>query len=411
MSTREVIAISEIVPAKSVVSLFDGTAMLYIANPYFKDCPYDSVKDDILKPNPNAKNGYRLQNPQIYLRKDKHSGFNRWYILAWKNKTEPKTYYIYKPFINALANLSTRPNIRISIGTAQAQETPNIEDDILASINYQLLFATEILLIARMFGINLKEIHSPDNKEFLTKFGSLVNEKILSASRADKTKHSQGIKVTPEYIVSFVETPIYKRMKETWYPVDSNDLDSNKPHFLTMMEQVKNMMNDVSSKYPLDHAIQKIIHGAYCVSFCPPCKTIVYENKNHELKTKFDVRGTVWLANQGARMPTKIQKSPTKTEPCTPKEFTELYGGTLEAPNLKNFCKHTGCIFFQPPKIDNKYYNQGQPELTWSIDKFTTKKIDKTSGMDYDYGNEIFDGGDEYNAAGMVLDRDEEEYL
>jgi hypothetical protein len=416
MVSREIVIISDLVPAKSVLSLLDGSAMFYIANPYFKDtCPYDSVKDDILKPVANSNRGCRLQSPRIYFRKDQNSGFNKWYILAWKNKKEPKTYFIYKPFSTVLANLSTKHNIRISVGVERAQQAPNAEDRIMAAINYQLLFATEVLLVARMFNINLKEqlqnIHN--NDDFLVKFGNLVNEKILAANKSDKERHSgssRGIKITHEYINSFIDIPVYKRIKETWYPVDPNDLNSNKAHFPNLLEQVRDFITDTSSKYPLDNISQKIINGVYSVAFCPTFKAIVYENKNHEIKGKFDSHITVWLAIPGARMPTKIQKSSTKTDPCTCNDCVELWGGTAEAPSLKNFSKHVGCIFFQPPKLDYKFYKVGQPEVVWSVDKFTTRKVDATSGMDYDYGNEIFDD-DEYNASGITLDRDEEEIL
>jgi hypothetical protein len=40
--------------------------------------------------------------------------------------------------------------------------------------------------------------------------------------------------------------------------------------------------------------------------------------------------------------------------------------------------------------MDIKYYKSGQPDMTWSIDKITTKRVDLDKANDYSYGNDVF---------------------
>jgi hypothetical protein len=392
--------------------MFDGTAMLYIANPYFPRCPYEASKDDILQTTKDDSKGFRMKSPRVFLKTHHEGGYNPFFIIAWMDST-PKMFYIVSPMEDEIKNdkLKSKINLKLTIRSSRPDTRLAPEDQCMQLLDYQLSMATEVLLVARLFDINLKALHSTDNKEFLTKIANAITAKVMNAVKSDKTITSKAaIVISQEYAESFEQPPMYKRIGEVWEPVNSDNIQISKPYFQTIMQLVKKLMNETNNKYTLHKSFIKIMRGTASVSTIPAFRLTSFLDKTDEIRVKFEGKATCWFDHKTCR-PTQIQTSAKTVVPCTVAECVKLWGGTEQNVTLHKSCMHNGCIFFSPPRIDMKFYARGQPGMEWSIDKISTKRFERRTSSDYTNGSEIFDEDEDYNRAGMVVDRDEEESI
>jgi hypothetical protein len=408
-----VIFVNRLIPSKSIISLFNGTSMLYISNPYFPGkFQYDTEKDDILKPAKSDKHGFRLKSPRVCIDTD-GKGFNPFYILAWSNgpkKTsdDHKTFYIYRPSDYVVDALESKINVKLNVSTSRSDVRPEREDEIMCIIDYQLCFATEILLIARLFNINLANINEEDNAVFLKKFVELLQRAIYSNVVAEKAKSEKfSLELLPQYVDSFLNPPPFKRFGDLWAPVDPKNIEDTQPYFPSMLQSLKKFMRITGSKFPIEKLLLPIMTMFENCLLVPMFKTIAYP-RGEEFHTKFDAKITIWT-NSAKTQGTKIQTAPKISIPCSQIELVRLWGGIQTNVKLKKNCIHKGSIFFRPPQLDYKFYKTGQPNSVWSVDKICTQRQETSMENDYDIETDIFGRDDDYSGAGLMLDKELED--
>jgi hypothetical protein len=351
--------------------------------------------------------------PRVYLVSNEGKTFNCFFVIAWTNKSNNKNFFIGCPYDQILNNISNSINAKINFSTSKTDAVLNEEDMKMCLIDYQLCMATEILLVARLFDIDLKALRSTDNGQFLNNLSKAILTKISKEQYNAKVKQEKfTLEMDPHYIESFDHPPVYKKIQENWTPIDPDNLDSDEPYFLSLLQKTKKLMREVQSRYPLPKHFTNAFSTLNNILMIPTFKVVAVMNKeNSEMHTRFESKLLIWHGEKSTR-PTKIQTGPKTLINCTTSELVKLWGGTDSNTKFKKSCMHTGIVFINPPILETKYFKTGQPNSVFSVDKISTKKVDTGFTIDYTFGNEMF-GSDlnDYNSVGISVDRDEEENM
>jgi hypothetical protein len=276
----------------------------------------------------------------------------------------------------------------------------------------QIAMTTEILQAMLMFGINMKSVYSVDNKEFLNKLVLEITAKLMTGMKKSGGKEEK-IELSNEYIEAFDNPPLYKKTKNGFIPIDEDNFESNKPKFLTILQSIKMFMVTIGSKYKFESKlVGKMMTEHENVSIIPGMKMTMYLNKNtDEYGKRMDVKINIWVYNEKSKYPgTVIQKSKNEIVNCTYPLLYGLWEGS--AGNIKGnrFGRHSGCIFLKYIALDCKYYKNGQPETTLTVDKMALNKLPTSSSSSYTAGSEFIKEDHDTSGVGEMIDRDEEEY-
>ena len=400
-----VIFAGELIPATTILGLLNGTEQYVIANKYFpKESLYSPKYDDITVKSSEGPNGFRLRGPTIYIKSPKGE-FVRNYVIAWTmDKNSQKRYYILKPSEQSLNPMKQQMNLLVK---PNMFADPPKEDDLnMAAFEYQILMATQVLIVANMFGVDLSKYKTETtNDAFFTRFANELNT-ILKEKCTENEKKLQLVEFDKGMIDSFVKIPVYGVIDKNCVPVlEETQADEELVQaFTSFWDAIKKSFKkylEKPNKYLPDLEIPATLTKLLSENNFQPLPTFRSQKiitKDDKSITSFDAKLRITSAaepgSDGARefkYTTKQKVSADSVKPLTMSNMIRLWGGTTKEPNPKDKRgeAHEGKIYVIP-RLDLKYYKQGNPTMSWITDKLCIRVI-KQQEEDYDGGEEYYD--------------------
>ena len=413
---------SEIELASSIIGILDGSESFTILNKFFNDnCKlYDASKDDIGQLSLSGSEGFRLKSPRIAIKNTKSKTFGCWPVIAWRHVDDnyDKQYFIMNPGDERFKDLYKSCHFKLIVNPNN-KETPFLEEDEkLIGFEYQVLMATECLILAYGFEIDLKKYDKMyNNKEFLTAFKIDILNKI-------KAKTSVGdsfdVELNDKFIESFNNPPLYKTLKnKSIITVSEDDLKTTKPLFTSLYQSIQKKVIDGDFEYDFPKNMVKVFESVNSVTIPSFRKIVLQDKKDKNLYTvRFDSRLDFSIKiNPGEPgyndkvkefSLTKQQISASQYKTLDKTGLFTLWGGSKDTPKHPIFRggSHTGCIFIVPV-IELKYYSTGYPTLNWRVDKVALKKR-KYGAKASNYGAEIFQQTEEFEEDDSNSDEEKE---
>lgn len=425
MSTKQFIYASEIELPTTVISLLNGTSQFCFENPYFKVPGLPTIDERqylsiyVPKTQTKSNNGIRLNTINIYYRIPATGVYTKFYAIGYtevqhlRDRTNkvPKQYYVMQPQIDE--SKPQENNYRNKLLVSPAKGAVCVEDDKLAQLDYKFSMVMDVLLIAKITGIDLAKYVTPDpkapngiapdNRTFYQAFIADINKAVGVA------KQKAGKKATPlvydeKLADSFNETPTFGKENGVLYPVpDIHSLEPESALFSTLFTSfAKSVPSAIFPEWK--QIISKKDHNGSFPSF----KFIAFPGKEPGQEKKlFDSRLTFIIElspsdkNYNPTYPlgliTRQQVSPTKIEKMNMKMLKTLWGGESAdgAPNAKvKGAVQQGCMYIVP-QPSFKYFLQGTPTIDWRVEKIAVKRVRAASMSDYDEGADFLLGGDE----------------
>lgn len=283
-------------------------------------------------------------------------------------------------------------------------------DMYLTLLEYQSIYVSELIQLALLFQLDLKALVNNNyssvdaavaNNEFITIIVNEVNRKL---SKIDsKLDH---IKISPDYISSFINPPCYKRTeKDIIRATAVSDIEHT---FRTPLEQVAKSITAL--KYSTDKEIKTLAKRLFIdsisynstfklslkefqhmwitfygisekkhVNLIPNNKLVIYPKVNEISGTTFTGK---WLSlpvifnTNTSKFPTLRHISAEKLEPVSAVTVAEMFRIDLESPEYYNNRKYyfsEGCIYLTP-RFYLGYGSNWNPGMQWIVDKYILVK-------------------------------------
>lgn len=401
-SATQVIFAGEIDVAKSILGIFNGTEAYAIANKYFpKETGYNSKHDDLsTRMASKSDKGFRLKAPTILMR-NKNGKLDKWFIIAWTaDKGSQKDYFFKAPDSKVnIDEIFKRKRVDLYVSPNSRRDDVREDDERLAAMDYQLIMATQVLLFANLFGVNLSAYTEEDNKAFFSRF-----EKEINGIMEGATGKKGSLSFDDAMIESFTNIPTYGRMENKLLVPAVAEIQEDeevlKPAFNSIWDSVKRAFSKQlgnpskylsSLKIPTD--LTSIVSA---INYCPiPSAVRKFVKFGENYETAFDLRVRIRpkLDESGGWSRYTRQKiSKDKTINLTRDGTYKLWGGSKSSPRPqgKRGESFEGKIFFKP-ELDLMYFPQGSPTMRWEVDKLSIQKKRVETIDDYDGGEEYYD--------------------
>ena len=402
MAPAAVIYAGDIIPAKSILGVLNGTEQFIISNKYFpKETYYNAKYADITLKASETANGFRLKPPAIFIKDSKTGRYVRKYVIAWtKDKNSQKRYFVMKPPEQSVNPIKQPMQLMVKVN--QYSESPKEEDLNIAAFEYQALMAVQVVLVANMLCIDLSKYKTETtNEEFFGRLSKDLNA-ILNEKCTDKK--TQPIEFDKEMIESFVKIPTYGIIDKNVVPVlDEPQGDEFVQSFTTFWEVVKKSFKkyiEKPTKYLPDVDVPNSLTKLLSENNYQPIPTFRLQRiiKDDSSKLIFDAKIKIVFLTGNAetdektRYPTKQKVGPNKVEPINLTTLNKLWGGSIKEPLPKDKRgeAYEGKMYIIPI-FALKYYKQGNPTIAWSVDKMCVRTIKTASQDDYDGGEEYYD--------------------
>jgi len=413
-SPRVIIYSNTIIPSKSVIGFLDGSEMFTVCNKYFTDkCGlYDPNKDDISKIATETSAGCRLKSPRVAVKPEGRTAFTNWFVIGWRDSnSSTKDYYISSPtserFGDKPNDLFKNCHFKLIVTPSGASKDLKPEDINLTILDYQFTIIMEVLLVAELFGINLKEFSGMyDNTEFFTKFAAAIMTSLRDKYGYKDKEKDEPLRISDEYIRSYTNTPLFRNAKgENVIILLREDKENDSSSFEMLCAELMDFIKSKKIVMPASSLYKKIMKKNSVPA--PTFKQSVWtDTKNPEItKQGFDSRLDFCIQyeegqpgfnpNIKSHMITKKHKTKTEIVPMK-KDIVELWGGTEASPKPLNnrSVAHRGSIYITP-SFDFKFYGAGQPGPNWHVNKIALKKQTLVTPDYFDGGDFMNDSDDE----------------
>lgn len=401
MAQKEVIYAGELIPAKSLIGLLDGTEMFCVENPWFSVPgmrPIDKKTYMELKPS-KANFGVMLSPVYLLVRTMDRKPFNSKFVIGYTNaRGERKNYFVMKEYDISKIRENVRHKLIVSPGTEK-----QLADENLIKLDQQLCMVMDVLLIAKIMDMDMKAYAGMhDNKQFFHKFVDDVNDKMRKT-----TSSSDQLTVADDTYINMFDNPPY-------YYMDPRSKEL-KPMFelggrpKSSVVRLMTSFSDACATSGYEEFIDQqkrslLVQNAFAI---PSIRMLDFV-KNQEHKVRYDSRLTFCIKlgekdkgynpNFKDFLVTQKALGGGKYQPVTPEILSTFWGGSLSDPTDKSSSGATqsGCLFLVP-QLSFKFYKQGNPTVDWRVEKIAVKRINSQLGVNYTDGDE-FAGDDEEDA-------------
>ena len=377
--SKQTIYASDLKPFLNVMDLFKGSAEFALENPWFT-IPGVKPQDPKLWMNtiPDSKGGLFINAPRIY-HKTGTGVFNGSFTIGWTtvNKTQKfkKEYRIHAP----VAQETLKRKQKLMCGPADRELSQ--DDNNMLLFSWQLSMAQDILLISKIFNIDLKKYADLANVEFYEAFESDVNAELK------KRKASVPFKVDPKYVESWTAVPIMSKnkRKDTIFIYDLAEMTT--PAFMPLMQSFYESIISMKGKQSFETKnIERVWSNPNCFSV-PSIRLQGYiPNGEEEPKQVIDSRITfiskVLPTDKefNEKFPDSLcttwQKSKVSKVKLTKEDLPQLWGNTVYNPNPERHesARWSGCIFVQP-QLSYSFHEKGSPGVEWRADTLALTRV------------------------------------
>lgn len=372
--SKEVIYAGDIVNAKSIVGLLDGTEMFCIPSPYYT---VEGIKrpdlSTYLTIQSKSKFGAYMSMIYVHARLVPTRPFTSRFVIPWsKARGEKKSYYILKLYDTNTINQKFKHKLII---------TPNPiekEDDKLAILDYQLCMLMDVLLLSKILNINIGSKNYQkqyDNTKFFTQFVKDMTTAINKLISDPESKVTvEQLMPTQEYIDTFNDPPIFMTRDKNVFPIAQ--LGKPKSKISSVWDKFYDLYSNTDLSYKLE-AWKSIISAFTCAKPTIRYKDIIKKGTNEHIK-RFDSKITFCqqLSENDPGYNPKI-KSTIVTQRCiakktyesiTPSNFPTIWGSSASDPNETKSTRQSGCIFLVPA-LEFKFYKQTNPTIEWRAEQ------------------------------------------
>lgn len=373
----DIVYSADIALSDSVLSYLDGTAMFCIATPYFT-VPGVNKPDQkkYLEFKTQNQYGSMLESPTLWVKPSSSRPFTDKFMIAWaRGRSTKKAYYIHKLY---------EPELLLNKFKHQLLVAPDgdagDEDNNLLKLDNQLCMVMDVLLIAKLFRIDLSTYSDlKDNTKFYVKFCTDIMNTINSHVDADSKITKDDFKISKDYINMFMDLPVYLNRDRKVLPL--KELGKPKSLIPTLWSKIYDICTslDLGNKFGQWSAVIKANAGAV-----PLIKHIDRLNKatnTHDklFSAKIEFYHVLKETDKGFNprvkpgFCTQRMIAPGKFEPIKPAQLCDLWGSTVDNPKATNGSTNSGCIFLKP-QIDFKFYGQGNPAVNWKAEQIVLKR-------------------------------------
>lgn len=380
---------SDLKPFTSVIGVFNGSEDFAIENPWFpipgaKPCDPKIWMNAII----DSKGGLFLNAPRL-LRKTPTGTFSSFFVIGWttvvQNQKLKKGYRIHAPYGGQ--PLKRKQKLMISPGNRELAD----DDNKLLLFNWQLTMVQDVLLIARIFNIDMTKYQGMDNDKFYPAFVQDVNAKLKAR------KATTFVEVDPELINSWMTVPIVSKNKRKEEIFIYDVTHPQEMAFETLMSSFYEAITSTSGKQTYDiKGIEKVWDRPSC--FAMPTfrlKTFVRKSDPEgNIVQGLDSRCIVYAKATNPKDPdfnsnmpeglyTKRQITKTRKITITKENMSELWGESEynPKPDKHESASYDGCIFIAP-SISYSFHEKGSPTIDWRIDTLAINKVVKVVSDD-----------------------------
>lgn len=375
----------------SVINMLNMNSDIWVGNPYYKadkglfiGTPFDENRYLT-----TARNGKKyLNGPRIYVKETINNKvfFTNAFSLVWATgKGVPKKFRILAPYNYQSTKGSQVQSYSLKISPEKGEKI----DELLALLYWKLAMIEDLLLIAKIFNINIKQIETEDNKQFYKNFCEEIK------------KHTDGIidiELSDDYIMSFNEAPIFDVNYESSNSEKCVPTTENKTVIETLYKKVvKEISNKLKQGFKLPREYtnifgMKIFPLIYSIPKFKKCK---YHNRNTNTdEHSYDIAITMYLKNANKFRETYFRENKTSIHEMDDKMFESLF---YNGPNT-NHRLNLGVIYISP----SYYYTisgTGHMTVNANADVVYLKPVQtqintSTLGLDFVIDDEVTDESD-----------------
>lgn len=411
---KQFIYASDLIIAKSVIGLLDGSEQFCFENPYFtvKGIPKPDLKSFLEIKQTSSKFGVMLNHIAIWLRGN-NGVFTKYYSIGYTSTErtnngeitkQPKEYYVRKPFDTS--NMANKMKHKLSVTPAKGNI--KAEDINLVNIDYQFSMVMDVLCAAKVMNINLSKYKGMNNSDFYRTFITDINAILTERG------YKKFIEYDETLVSSFTNVPMFgKSSRNELIPIYDVE-NSDEPAFKTFFTAFYEAITSIKTK---PKGWEKVFARSNCMAF-PTFRFIDYEKKvddervEHiklfDTKLSFNIELNQSDPGYNPKFPdafiTKQQLNKSRTANMNLSSLSKLWGGTLTDDDKLNGATQRGCFYISPhPRYG--YFEKGSPTIEWRVDKVVAHRIESATNTNDNEGAEFLDDNDDDEGFGESMPR------
>jgi hypothetical protein len=263
MTTTNYILHSKIIPNKLIISWFTGTEQYAVSNPYFtlkgvRQLPMDDYMKVIGRAgHKNPMDQYRFRGKERIYVKNEDETFMPLNLCIGNEKLPNEKYsdnsWMARFKFSVYHQDQTLPDLINSNNAVKSLiNIINCNLKNLMILTNQLTYVMEIMLIAKIFNIDLSKF-SPtlDNKSFITNLLQIVYKFIqvkIGTKQELLTRLGTFPEISAKYINNFHQEGLWKNGGQAWFPISEDEMSGLDPSWQTPLTIVQTFLKLLNFK-------------------------------------------------------------------------------------------------------------------------------------------------------------------
>lgn len=351
----------EIAKESSLINYINGKGPFWVENPFFAKNVNKSVDakkwlDEYVTKGSSNKDRQKfiISSPKIYIKNTKTGEYTDKFFIRWTPGGK-KEYNIWKPYS---ANVSAIGTIKIPISPVSKD---NVDGNLML-IQHQLSMVLEVLIVSKMFDLDLSEYDGMTNDDFYMTLMGEINEKIQPLI---KSKDHSTIEINEEMISDFNSPPTWSFNSFDDMRVPSDE--EMNIRYYTLLQTICKYIRDrrTSAKISSHDIYNKIMGNGNGLKqfyvFPTYSATISRDQKTDVVKKAFEIAKCEFRCQtEKSKYATELKTSHTSSTYLTKENIPMIWGGD------KGKMRFEGCIYVSL-SFDTRMYPTGKGTFSISF--------------------------------------------